>query len=226
MNRFILSMAWRETRGAWRHFLYFFVCVAVGVGALVGVSLFAAHVDHAVTREARSLLGGDLEIRSSYPLSSDGQEVLRSLDRRDIAVTHVSELVAMAARTEREKIAGQATQIVELKAVEPAYPFYGTLSLEPVLPLDRLLHPDTSMCEMAPCHGAVVQEALLLRMGLAIGSRLKLDRRNFSSRVWFEKSRIEWPTPSASVPASSSPRKDCKPPDSSSPGAVCGNDSC
>src|SRR5262245_62201171 len=128
-------MAWRETRGAWRHFLYFFVCVAVGVGALVGVSLFAAHVDHAVTREARSLLGGDLEIRSSYSLSSDGQEVLRSLDRREIAVTHVSELVAMAARTQREKIAGQATQIVELKAVEPAYPFYGTLQLEPVLPL-------------------------------------------------------------------------------------------
>jgi len=172
-------MAWRETRGAWRHFLYFFVCVAVGVGALVGVSLFAAHVDHAVTREARSLLGGDLEIRSSYPLSADGQEVLRSLDRRDIAVTHVSELVAMAARTEREKIAGQATQIVELKAVEPAYPFYGTLSLEPVLPLDRLLHPDTSMCEMAPCHGAVVQEALLLRMGLAIGSRLKIGQAEF-----------------------------------------------
>ncbi|HEX8751591.1 MAG TPA: FtsX-like permease family protein, partial [Nitrospira sp.] len=172
-------MAWRETRGAWRHFLYFFVCVAVGVGALVGVSLFAAHVDHAVTREARSLLGGDLEIRSSYPLSSDGQEVLRSLDRRDIAVTHVSELVAMAARIEREKIAGQATQIVELKAVEPAYPFYGILSFEPVLPLDRLLHPDPSMCEMAPCHGAVVQEALLLRMGLAIGSRLKIGQAEF-----------------------------------------------
>ncbi|HXH86378.1 MAG TPA: hypothetical protein VNI35_06100, partial [Nitrospira sp.] len=70
MNRFIFAMAWRETRGAWRHFLYFFVCISVGVGALVGVSLFGAHVDRAVTKEARGLLGGDLEIRSSHPLSA------------------------------------------------------------------------------------------------------------------------------------------------------------
>ncbi len=38
MTTFILKMAWRETRGAWRHFLYFFACIAIGVGALVGVS--------------------------------------------------------------------------------------------------------------------------------------------------------------------------------------------
>lgn len=179
MSRFILSMAWRETRGAWRHFLYFFVCVAVGVGALVGVSLFAAHVEHAVTREARSLLGGDLEIRSSYPLSEEGQKTLHSLAERGIAVTHVSELVAMAASTERGKGAGQATQIVELKAVEHSYPFYGKLRLEPAQPLDRLLHPDGSSCKVTPCHGAVVQEALLLRMGLVVGSRLKIGEATF-----------------------------------------------
>lgn len=179
MSRFIVSMAWRETRGAWRHFLYFFVCVAVGVGALVSVSLFAAHVDRAVTKEARGLLGGDLEIRSSHPLSTEGQAVLHSLGQRGIAVTHVSELVAMVARTEREKAAGQATQIVELKAVESSYPFYGTLKLEPAQPLNRLLHPDASLCKKTPCDGAVVQEALLLRMGLAIGDRLKIGQAEF-----------------------------------------------
>ena len=50
MNPFIFSMAWRETRGAWRHFLYFFACIAIGVGALVGVSLFGMNVDRAVTK--------------------------------------------------------------------------------------------------------------------------------------------------------------------------------
>jgi putative ABC transport system permease protein len=179
VNRFIVSMAWRETRGAWRHFLYFFVCIAVGVGALVGVSLFAAHVDRAVTKEARGLLGGDLEIRSSHPLSTEGQAVLQSLGERGIAVTHVSELVAMAARTDRENKSGQATQIAELKAVEPSYPFYGTLRLEPAQPLDHLLYPDTSACKKSSCDGAVVQEALLLRMGLAIGDRLKIGQAEF-----------------------------------------------
>jgi len=179
VNRFIVSMAWRETRGAWRHFLYFFVCIAVGVGALVGVSLFAAHVDRAVTKEARGLLGGDLEIRSSHPLSTEGQAVLQSLGERGIAVTRVSELVAMAARTERENKSGQATQIAELKAVEPSYPFYGTLRLEPAQPLDHLLYPDASACKKSSCDGAVVQEALLLRMGLAIGDRIKIGQAEF-----------------------------------------------
>ena len=68
-------MAWRETRGAWRHFLYFFACIAIGVGALVGVSLFGANMEQAVTREARGLLGGDLEIRLTRPLSLPGQAV-------------------------------------------------------------------------------------------------------------------------------------------------------
>ncbi|MGE5709169.1 MAG: ABC transporter permease, partial [Nitrospira sp.] len=179
MNRFIFSMAWRETRGAWRHFLYFFVCIAVGVGALVGVSLFAAHVDRAVTKEARGLLGGDLEVRSSHPLSANGQDVLFSLGERGIAETRVSELVAMAARTESGALSGQPTQIVELKAVESSYPFYGSLKLEPEQSLDSLLHPDTVTCGEHSCLGAVVQESLLLRMGLAVGDRLKIGRAMF-----------------------------------------------
>ena len=40
MKMFSLRMAWRETRAAWRHFLYFLACIAVGVGGLVAVSLF------------------------------------------------------------------------------------------------------------------------------------------------------------------------------------------
>jgi putative ABC transport system permease protein len=175
----MFTMAWRETRGAWRHFVYFFVCIAIGVSALVGVSLFAAHVQHAVSSQAKSLLGGDLEVRSSHPLSAESRSVLDNLPERGVTRTHVSELVAMGARTTNGTAAGQATQIVELKAVEPGYPLYGVMKLEPPLPLDRLLHPDRSQCETGPCHGAVVQEALLLRMGLAVGDRLKIGKAEF-----------------------------------------------
>jgi putative ABC transport system permease protein len=172
-------MAWRETRGAWRHFLYFFVCIAIGVSALVGVSLFAAHVDDAVSRQAKGLLGGDLEIRSSHLLTAERRAVLQALDQRGIHRTHVSELVAMAARTAPGAMPGQATQIVELKAVDENYPLYGTLKVEPASALDALLHPDPSRCGTAGCRGAVVQEALLLRMGLSLGDRVKIGTAEF-----------------------------------------------
>ncbi|MGH7429099.1 MAG: ABC transporter permease, partial [Candidatus Methylomirabilaceae bacterium] len=96
MTSFPLRMAWRETRAAWRHFLYFFLCIALGVGGLVGVALFASNVERTVTREARGLMAGDLEIRLSRPISQDGESIIKSLVDRGIVSTHVSELVAMA----------------------------------------------------------------------------------------------------------------------------------
>jgi putative ABC transport system permease protein len=179
VNRFIFRMAWRETRGAWRHFLYFFACIAIGVGALVGVSLFSTNVERAVTKEARGLLGGDLEIRLTHPLSLAGQAVLDSLNGRDMAFTHVSELVAMAAHTTFGSAVTQSTQIIELKAVESMYPLYGAIRLDPAQSLDVLLHPDERRCGGHSCFGAVVQESLLIRMGLSVGDQLKIGQAKF-----------------------------------------------
>src|SRR4029077_7042853 len=65
---FAVRMAWRETRGAGRHFAVLFGCVALGVAALVSVGTFAANLDRTLTREARALTGGDVELRSAQPL--------------------------------------------------------------------------------------------------------------------------------------------------------------
>ena len=196
MTLFAFRMAWRETRAAWRHFLYFFVCIALGVGALVGVALFSANVERAVTREARGLMGGDVEIRLSRPMSGKGEAVLRSLADRGIAVLHVSELAGMAAVV--DDTPALQTQLVELKAVEPAYPFYGMLQVEPHRPLMELLsesacpEPRTSnrfsgrsrhsslVTRDGPCHGAVVQQSLLIRLGLSMGDRFKVGDATFT----------------------------------------------
>ena len=197
MTWFMLKMAWRETRAAWRHFLYFLVCIAVGVGALVAVSLFGANVEGTVSREARSLLGGDLEIQSSRAMSPQGQAVLDSLRDRDIVLTHVSELVAMAARSDRHGSEGSPTQIIELKAVEPIYPLYGAVKTEPNVPLPDLLALSDCRRSDAPsvssstapqtttlkselsCYGAVVQESLLIRMRLVVGNPVKIGQSQF-----------------------------------------------
>ena len=178
MTPFIAKMAWRETRSAWRHFVYFLVCIAIGVGALTGVSLFGTEVEKTVNTEARSLLGGDLEIRFSRPISPQGQAVLDSLSARGISLTHVSELIAMAARTD-SSTSGQPTQIVELKAVEPTYPLFGTVRVEPRHDLAELLSRQAGRCQDRPSFGVVVQESLLIKMGLQIGDCLKIGQGLF-----------------------------------------------
>jgi putative ABC transport system permease protein len=156
----------------------------------VGIGLFAANVEQAVLREARGLHGGDIEIRLSQRLSEAGRHVLHSLGTRGVETSHASELVAMAVAVRTaHRDASPDTQLVELKAVEDNYPLYGKLTLEPATPLSKLLTPPLSSCQgpsesrsLAPhgvCYGAVVQESLLIRMGLSVGQSVKIGQ------AWF-----------------------------------------
>ena len=147
MMPFWLAMAGRELRSAWRHFVYFLACIALGVGAVVGVSLFSVNVEQAVLKEARGLLGGDLEVRVSRPLGTSGTDLLRGLESRGVHRTKVSELVAMASIGQPSPGGTAATsQLVELKAVEPSYPLYGVLKLDRDQPLAELLRRDAEGC--------------------------------------------------------------------------------
>jgi putative ABC transport system permease protein len=192
MMPFWLAMAGRELRSAWRHFVYFLACIALGVGAVVGMSLFSVNVEQAVLKEARGLLGGDLEVRVSRPLGTPGMDLLRGLESRGVRRTKVTELVAMASIGQPSRGGTTATtQLVELKAVERSYPLYGALKLDRDLPLAELLRGDTEGCPEA-CHGAVVQQALLIRLGLGMGDRIKIGQASFQIRgvIYTEPDRI------------------------------------
>jgi putative ABC transport system permease protein len=175
MNVFPFTMAWRETRAAWRHFLYFLACIAVGVGGVVGVSLFGANVERAITREARSLLGGDIEIRLSHQPGQEGSAVLASLEKRGIILGHASELVAMVSLSDPvETRTVPMTKLVELKAVESGYPLYGALTHTPKASLDELLGTRQQTGCLSVCYGALVQESFLIQMGVRPGARIKI----------------------------------------------------
>lgn len=159
MTGFVLRLAWRETRGAWRTFGYFFACITLGVAALVGVGSFADSLEQTVARSARSLMGGDVEIRSSQPLPVPPAEIAAAgPSSGPVAVTRVRELVAMA------QAGLNVTQLVELKAVEAGYPFYGALVTDPAGALDTLIGGGR----------ALVHESLLARLGLRVGDRFRV----------------------------------------------------
>ena len=160
MSRFVLMLAWRETRGAWRHFGYFFACITLGVSALVGVGSFADSLERTVARSAKSLMGGDVEIRSTQPVSEDAAALVPELrGGPGVTVTRVRELVAMA------QSGGSQSQIVELKAVETGYPFYGALVTEPGnVPLETLIGGGR----------ALVHDSFLARLGLRVGDRFRV----------------------------------------------------
>ena len=82
---FVLLMALREVRASWRRLLFFFVCVAIGVAAIIVIRSVIQSVRSSLTREAREIVGADIVVQSPRPLADevialkDGAVV----DRRD-----------------------------------------------------------------------------------------------------------------------------------------------
>ena len=60
-------------------------------------------------------------------------------------------------------------QLVEIKAVEAGYPFYGRLVTSPAAPLETLIGE----------RRALVHSALLTRLGLAVGDTLRIGEIAF-----------------------------------------------
>ena len=162
-------MAWRETRGAARHFAVLFGCVALGVAALVSVGTFAANLDRTLTREARALTGGDSS-------SARRSRSIRPRARRSTSSRARARSRPRFARWWRWRARRRAGPrlLVELKAVERAYPLYGRVETTPSAPLDTLL------ADRDAVGGAVVEAPLLQRLGIAVGDPLVIGSAHFT----------------------------------------------
>ena len=170
----------RETRGARGRLTFFAACLSVGVAAVVAVSGLADGLDGGIRAEARKLLAADLVIRGRQPLPPAVDAALAARPGLEIARTkQLATLVAAPAGGDEPG----ASLLVQLKAVEGGYPFYGELRLEPDRPLAELLDGD---------RGVVAAPELLRRLGLEVGDTLLVGGQPFSisGRVTAEPDRV------------------------------------
>jgi putative ABC transport system permease protein len=152
-----LRFAARELRGGLRGFYVFIACIALGVMAIAGIGSVAAGLADGLAREGRVILGGDLAF--SLSLREAGADERAFLDRRG-QVSLAATLRAMA-RTEDGRNA-----LVEVKAVDAAYPLYGEATLDPPQPLATVL------AQRDGAFGAAADPALLTRLDLKPGARI------------------------------------------------------
>ena len=125
IRSFVLRMAWRESRGARRRLGLLTGAVAAGVAALVAVNSFAANLRDSVSAQAQALLGADLSLGSRRPFTQRAEVILDSLTAGGTNA-RVTSFNAMAFVPRSEGI-----RFVQVTAVEPGWPFYGTIGTEP-----------------------------------------------------------------------------------------------
>lgn len=163
-----LRFALREMRGGLRGFYVFIACIALGVMAIAGVGSVAGSLEDGLAREGRVILGGDIAFnliqREATP---EEKQFIAQRGRLSVAAT-------MRAMTQASD--GRSA-LVEIKAVDRAYPLYGALSLEPALDLPALL------AERDGAFGAAAAPALLARLNLKTGDRLSVGAANLQIRA-------------------------------------------
>lgn len=167
-----LRFALREMRGGLTGFYIFLGCIALGVAAIGGVNSVARSIADGLAVEGQAILGGDV----SFMLN---QREVTEQERQFLnAQGTVSENITMRSMVRMTDGSDQA--LVEVKAVDSAYPLYGTLKLAPDLEAsDRFALQDGA-------YGAAVPQLLLDRLGLKLGDQIMLGSAKFALRAIIE----------------------------------------
>lgn len=151
----------RELRGGLNGFGIFLACIILGVAAIAGVGSVARGMTDGLAREGQAILGGDISVRLlQRDATAEERRYLADLG----SVSEVSTLRAIA-RTED----GEGQALVELKAVDGAYPLVGALLVEGGDDASALLSANTD-----GRFGALAEVEFLARSGAEIGDVLKL----------------------------------------------------
>src|SRR4029079_8183857 len=134
---FIMKMVGRELRASWRRLLFFFICVAIGVAAIVTLRSLIQSIRSGLVREARGTLAADVLVQSNRAWTP---EVRSDLDRLLAAAPIEGRSDSIETATMVRAESGPAiARMVELKGVQEGYPFYGTLALQNGQPYSHAL---------------------------------------------------------------------------------------
>ncbi|MBS4048304.1 MAG: FtsX-like permease family protein [Alphaproteobacteria bacterium] len=164
-----LKFSLRELRGGLRGFRLFVACLGLGVAVIAGIGTLGASIVAGLERDGRSLLGGDIEFRLIHrPTTPQEQAFLES---------HGQVAQAVQMRAMAHAIRSDQRTLVELKAVDNAYPLYGRIELEQPGNIHDLLAMKNGLA------GVAVDPQTLIRLEAAIGDRLGIGEAEFEIRA-------------------------------------------
>ena len=160
----LLRRDWRS--GEWRVLL---LALVLAVGSLATVGLFADRVRIALSQQAASLLGADLRITSTRPLSSAyrAEAVARGLQ-----VVESRTFPSMVSREGR-------VLLCEIQSVEAGYPLRGKIEIDDAFQ-GGLVARNSSRQPPVLVSGSVwADERLMRRLDLRVGDEVGIGARHF-----------------------------------------------
>ena len=185
--RLVFRLAWRELRSgffrggqrATQGLGIVLACLALGVAVIAGVGTLREATDRGIAQDGRRILGGDLEIDGgSLALPDSLREWLNARGASRSEIIRMRSMLVQPNSGER--------LLVEVKAVDPAWPLVG----------EAILAPPGKIGDGLADRGLLAERMVLDRLGLKPGDAVRLGNASFIVRgeLRVEPDRIATPS--------------------------------
>lgn len=166
-----LRIARRELRGGLKGFRIFLACLALGVAAIAAVGSVREAIEAGLTREGAVILGGDAEMSFTYRFADEAERAYM-----EGVATRVSETVDFRSMVVVDRDGTPERGLTQVRGVDGAYPLYGTVELDPPMPIEQAL-------ATTDLPGAVMDPVLIDRLALRVGDIFRLGTQDFELRA-------------------------------------------
>jgi putative ABC transport system permease protein len=157
----LITMAWRDSRRNRSRLFLFISSIILGIGVLVAIYSLSDNVKKDIDNQAKTLIGADLVIDNNKPVAPEFQPLLDSIgDRRAHELSFAS--MVMFTKT-------QGTRLVQVRALEGDFPFYGKLETRPV----------SASIQFRKNQQALVDKTLMLQFNAKPGDSIKVGEVTF-----------------------------------------------
>ncbi|PWU00665.1 MAG: ABC transporter permease [Bacteroidetes bacterium] len=157
----IFQMAWRDSRKSRSRLILFISSIILGIAALVGIFSFGYNLKSDIDQQAKQLVGADLVVESFRPLSPTAVAMLDSLGTKRSRERTFASMVYF--------VKSQGTRLVQVRALEGDYPYYGDFETMPV----------SAARSFRNSRSALVDKTLMLQYEANVGDSIRIGELNF-----------------------------------------------
>lgn len=155
-------MAWRDSRRNKSRLFLFISSIVLGIAALVAVYSFKNNLQHDIDDQAKTLTGADLIIESRKIPDKKVLAMLDTLGDQRASERSFASMIYF--------IKDQSSRLVQVRALQGGYPFYGEIETTPV-PAEKTFRQGQRT--------ALVDKTLMLQFNAKTGDSIKVGNLNF-----------------------------------------------
>lgn len=160
--RWLFVMAWRDSRRNLPRLFLFVSSIVLGIAVLVAIFSLSENAQKDIDEQAKTLVGADLAIETGRKPEPSVQSFLDSLGSEKATERSFASMIYFPKN--------QGSRLIQVRALEGNFPFYGNLETTPVSAGRNFLKGQQ----------ALVDQTLMFQFNANVGDTIKIGAVNFT----------------------------------------------